>query len=88
MISKAEQIQKTVEFYLENAYAMAKQYGIEVDADIKIRIIPNKDKNIDADFIVTSSGDIKLPVAEQLILQAKEQSEQENQNEQEETAQE
>lgn len=88
MISKAEQIQKTVEFYLENAYAMAKQYGIEVDADIKIRIIPNKDKNIDADFIVTSSGDIKLPVAEQLILQAKEQSEQENQNEQKETAQE
>lgn len=81
-LSHAEQVQKAVEFYLENAYAMAKQYGIEVDAQINVRIIPNRDKNIDADFIVTSSGEIKLPVAEQVLLQAKEGQAEENEVEQ------
>ena len=66
---QAENVQKLIKFYMDNALNLAAVSGVEADAEIKIRIVPNKDKNVDAKFIVIGSGKVLIPGQEELIAQ-------------------
>ena len=70
---QAENVQKLVKFYLDNALNLAAVSGVEADAEIKIRVIPNKDKNVDAKFVIVGSGKVIIPGQEELVAQISEQ---------------
>lgn len=71
-------LQNFVKFYIDNAVALSQQADVEVDAELKIRVIPNKDKNIDAKLIFAGSGKIIVPGKEEVIAAVGEENKEEN----------
>lgn len=74
---KNEGVEKLLRFYIDNALNMATVTGVEADAEIKIRIVPNKDKNVEAKFIVSGSGKVIIPGGEEALAQLSEAPEEE-----------
>ena len=62
---KTENVEKLFRFYVDNALNLATMSGVEADAELKIRIIPNKDKNIEAKFVIIGSGRVLIPGQEE-----------------------
>ena len=66
-LMQAENVQKLFNFYLENALQVAQMSGVETQAEIKVRIIPNKDKNVDAKYVIVGAGKVLIPGAEEVV---------------------
>jgi hypothetical protein len=70
-----DNVKNLVQFYTDNAIGLAQSTNVEVDAEIKIRIIPNFDKNVDAKFIVAGSGKIVMPGRDEVLVNIQEEKE-------------